>query len=311
MKRTVWCMERFVFIITIIVLILFSIGRSQQSIIAPGHDVHIFTFGGGQGANAYIKYNITSVPVSVVIDSVFITPFVHTIGPSWDGDMDFWNVNEQGWTESDSAEYLWGLPTSDSIHQAGGFGTAVGWAQSVDIKNIFLTDYNASNTYCSIKMKDPDDVTFNPMPGSPSIDLDDTLAIGNILFDQYIVCYPHEYPNAPPWLLVYYHSVGLGEERSESAKSTLSVHPNPFSRATRISLIVPQPYEFEEVIVTIFSATGRVVREFCVEAEAFDGGFSIVWSGKDKTSCRVPAGVYIIRVEAGGYEKTEKVILLK
>jgi hypothetical protein len=150
-----------------------------QAILAPVEDVFFYTFGGGQGSNTFLRYDITSVPSGRIIDSVFLTPYVYLINGGWNGNMDFWNVNDQDWSESDSCKLIWNLPTSDSTHQAGGFATAVGWTQSVDLAAIFLTDYDLGNTYCSIKMKDPDEMTSVPMPGSYPLDYDDSLMVGD------------------------------------------------------------------------------------------------------------------------------------
>jgi len=215
----------------LVILILNVVLMGDQAIIAPSEDAYVVTFGGGEGCNPFLKYDITSVPLSAVIDSVFLQVYVWEINSGWDGDVNYWNVNNQTWTESDSAKLLWDSPTSDSTYQLADFGTLVGWTQSVDIKDIFLTDYNVSNTYLSVKMKDPDDPTFVPQPGSYPFDYDDTLALGNRAFDEHIIFYPHEYPNAPPWLVVYYHAVGIYEAflpETESNSKKLHVYPNPF-----------------------------------------------------------------------------------
>jgi len=37
----------------------------------------------------------------------------------------------------------------------------------------------------------------------------------------------------------------------------------------------------------------------------------VVWQGEDDLGCRVPAGVYFIRLECGNYKKIEKTILVR
>ena len=222
----------------LVILILSSILMGDQVIIAPSEDAYIVTFGGGEGCNPFLKYNIAAVLPGVVIDSVFLQVYVWEIGSAWDGDANYWNVNNQTWTEADSAKLLWNSPTSDSTYQSADFGTAIGWTQSVDIKDIFLADYNLGNTFMSLKIKDPDDPTFMPQPGSYPFDYDDTLALGNWLFDEHIIFYPHEYPNAPPWLVVYYHAVGINEtflSGTKSNKRKLDVYPNPFFSVLNIA----------------------------------------------------------------------------
>jgi len=222
----------------LVILILSTVLIGDQTIIAPSEDVYVTTFGGGEGCNPFIKYDISSVPSGAVIDSVFLQVYVWEIGSAWDGDVNYWNVNNQTWTESDSAKLLWDSPTSDSTYQLADFGTLVGWTQSVDIKDIFLTDYNISNTYMSVKIKDPDDPTYMPPPGSYPFDYNDTLALGNWLFEEHIIFYPHEYPNAPPWLVVYHHAVGINEtflSETDSNGKKLDVYPNPFLSVLNIA----------------------------------------------------------------------------
>jgi len=47
--------------------------HSAQAILQPQQDVIVITFGGGEGCNVFAKYDITSVPGGMVIDSVFFT----------------------------------------------------------------------------------------------------------------------------------------------------------------------------------------------------------------------------------------------
>jgi len=315
-KEVDMCFSKSVFyrsIAILIVVLLLDVGSLRaQAIIAPIEDVFFYTFGGGEGCNTFIKYDITSVPSGMIIDSVYLTPYVYLINGGWNGNMDFWNVNDQDWNESDSCGLLWNLPTSDSIHQAGGFGTAVGWTQSVDLAAIFLTDYNVGNTYCSIKMKDPDEMTFNPMPGSYPYDYDDSLMVGDRAIPAvgYVVFYPHEWPNAPPWLNVFYHEVGVLEEQGRTDVLTLNVYPNPFRQTTGI--IIGNLQNTESIELRIYNATGRLVRGFPVtDCNINNSVKSVFWNGQDASGVRMPPGVYFCKLTAGDKTLIEKVCLLK
>ena len=177
--------------------------KAGEMILHPCEDVYINTFGGGVGCNPFLKFDIASLPTGATIDSVFLEVYVWRVDPPWNGNVDFWNVNNQTWTESTPAESLWReFPTSDSLSQSDGFGMAVGWARSIDIKPIFIRDYNVMHVYCSIKMKDPDDITL----WAPNLrDSDDTLRLGNDGGGSwYIYFYPHERGgDFMPKLIVY------------------------------------------------------------------------------------------------------------
>jgi hypothetical protein len=275
--KILWC-------ITVFSFLLPGFLSGDQILLAPCDDVYVITFGGGEGCNPFLKFDISLLPSGRVIDSVFVTAYIWQDNPSWDGDVNFWNVNSQVWTEADSSALIWSIPTSDSLLQPTGFGTILGWSSSIDIKDIFLTDYNVGNTYCTIKMKDPDDGTFNPMPGSYPVNSNDTLAIGDRLFPTHIYFYPHEYPNGPPWLVIHYHTAGCEEERRDRGSLhpfILRVYPNPFTESAEV-LYCGEKLE-------IFDCTGKLVRTTVSSSFGHD----------------LPVGIYFVHAE--GYRPTKVV----
>ncbi len=271
----------------IVVLFILSITMNGQTIITPVEDVFIYTFGGGQGANIFLKYDISSVPGGVVIDSAFLTPFAHYVGGNWDGDAKFFNVNSQTWTGADSARFIYNLATSDSTHQVSGFAVAMGPTRSVDLKNIVITDYSAGHTFCSMKIKDPDDPTFNPMPGSYPVNSNETLAVGEILSSRYVYLYPSEYSNAPPWLVIYHHTVDIFEKNDASI---LSMHacPNPFTHSIEISC---NAEDGSLSVLDIFNVTGMKIRS--LKSGRINDNKSIFrWDGCNDSGMLQPNGSY-------------------
>lgn len=301
---------RFVYVLIIVPFL--SVGSLHaQAIFAPVEDVFFYTFGGGQGCNTFLKYDITSVPSGRIIDSVFLTPFVYLINGGWNGNMDFWNVNDQDWSESDSCNLIWNLPTSDLTQQAGGFGTAIGWTQSVDLAAIFLTDYDIGNTYCSIKMKDPDEMTSVPMPGSYPLDYDDSLMVGDRAIGAigYIVFYPHEWVNGPPWLNVFYHAVGVSEEQSRTDALTLNVYPNPFKQMTEI--IFGNLKRAESIELKIYDISGCLIKNLLRPTPYALRPTVVSWDGRDASGKQLPPGVYFCKLETGDKTIIEKICLIK
>ncbi len=310
MKFRMSFINRSLFIVAILLVFIIGSLQAQVIVLSPVEDVFIYTFGGGQGGNPFIKYDMSTVPPDMVIDSVYLTPFVWSIGTDWDEDVNYWNVNDQNWTEGDSARLIWDLPTSDSTHQTSGFGTVVGWTQSVDLAAIFLTDYNVGNTYCSIKMKDPDDVTNVPPPGSYPINDNDSIVVGNILFDGHTIFWPREQVNGPPWLNIYYHEVGVSEEQSRISMPCLQVYPNPFKQMTDI--IFGNLQRAGSIELRIYNAAGRLVRVFPVnQCNLNDSVKSVCWDGRDASGKQSPPGVYFCRLETGDKTIIEKICLIK
>jgi len=302
--------NRFLFIIAILFVLFIGLLRGQD-IISPSEDVFIHTFGGGLGANLFLKYDISSVPGGDVIDSVFLTPFVWQIATNWDGDANFWNVNDQTWTGSDSSRLIWGLPTSDSTHQASGFATAIGWTKSVDLKDIFLTDYNAGHTYCSIKIKDPDDRTFMPQPGTYPINSNDTLILGSILDSGFVFMYPSEYPNAPPWLVVHHHLVGIAETQISADELSVQVCPNPFRKETQIRYMIHDTRDrIQDFSLEIYDVSGHLVKEFNLQSEICNLQ-SVKWQGTDNADRPVPVGVYFCKMTVEERTVVKKICLVR
>lgn len=282
---------RKVFISLILIFSVYVQIAFSEVMISPEEDVYIVTYGGGEGCNPFLKYDITSVPQGVIVDSVFLRVYAWNVDSIWDGDVNYWNVNNQTWTEVDSSGLIWNSPTSDSVHQSGDFGVEIGWTKSIDIKNIFLTDYNVANTYCSIKMKDPDDPTINPMPGSYPVDSDDSLQIGNRLFEEDIIFYPHEYPNSPPWLIVYYHETGIHDVKKYGTvtEQLLKVSPNPFTE--KVTLSIQKKEKMRNSLpdrIQIFDLCGRLVNSYPILSYRLSLGANL------------EPGVYFIK--ASGFE---------
>jgi hypothetical protein len=277
-----------------------------QTILQPVQDVIVVTFGGGEGCNVFIKYDITTVPGGMVIDSVFLTPFIISIGASWDGDAYFWNVNNQDWTEGDSCNYIYGLPVSDQVTQTGGFGTATGWGTSVDLSNILIPDYDAGHMYCSIKIKDPDDMTSVPMPGSMPVNAE-TLTVGNIIFDEYTIFYAREYPNAPPWLMVYHHSVGVEDYYNRPVEELITVTPNPTNGPVRITFCDHRTDH--QRIIGVYDINGAQIREFVYHKGQTSQVY--IWDGTDKHNIPVPSGTYFCVVTGEGYRVVALVCIVR
>jgi len=297
------CRKFVVICISILTVGLITTIHGQQSTLSPVCDVYVLTFGGGEGGNPFLKYDISSVPAGRVIDSVFLTAYVWQVNANWDGDVNYWNVTGQAWLETDSSRLIWNLPTSQMTSQATGFGTATGWTKSVDIQSIFLIDYNAGQTYCSVKMKDPDDPTFNPMPGSYPKDPNDTISIGNRVSNQHILFYPHEYVNAPPWLVVFYHTPGSIGDAGNRTASMVTIQPNPFRHATLISVGI----RIEGLGLKLYNAAGRKVNSFALSGSPY----AIRWNGTDQSGRPLPAGIYFIEVSADGLAYRHQVVLTR
>ena len=263
----------------------------------PAEDVCITTYAGGEGGNVFMKFDISDAPELDIVDSVFLVVFIWRSDSAWDGDVKFWNVNSQSWTEDTSITTIWAIPTSDSILQDADCGDTTGWTSSVDITPIFLKDYDAGNTYCSIKLKDPDDITTVPQSfGFPvPVNDADTLAVGN--FD-YIFFYPHEHLDSIPKLILYYTLIPV-EGSGQISNYKLEVRQT--SPVTTIRYQLPRK---SNVSLKIYDICGMLVDDL-LNTEQEQGTYEVNWAPRSITN-----GIYFINLKAGEHNLTEKFILL-
>jgi hypothetical protein len=84
-------------------------------------------------------------------------------------------------------------------------------------------------------------------------------------------------------------------------------HPNPFASETRIAFELPEACS---VTLEVFDTEGRVVKVLS-EREWAGGRHSVVWAGENESGASASPGVYFIRMRAGRFEATRKMMLMK
>ena len=110
----------------------------------------------------------------------------------------------------------------------------------------------------------------------------------------------HWYIPPPPAAVANEPNVILGYELKQN-------YPNPFNPTTAISFALPR---IEHVTLTILDVTGRQVRTLISESYR-EGLHSVVWDGKNDQGVVLPSGVYLYRLKAGQYLKTNKMTFLQ
>ncbi len=84
-------------------------------------------------------------------------------------------------------------------------------------------------------------------------------------------------------------------------------NPNPFNPLTTIRFELPRD---ESVRLTVYTVDGeRVVT--LVNDRLPAGAHEIAWNGRDQEGRPVPSGNYIYQLEAGGYQQTHRMTLVK
>lgn len=86
-----------------------------------------------------------------------------------------------------------------------------------------------------------------------------------------------------------------------------AVYPNPFNPSTTVAFSVPT---VQPVRVAVVDVLGRRVRTL-VDGMREGGSYRVVWDGRDDAGRAVAAGVYLVRLTAGGQGATRKVVLVR
>ncbi len=84
-------------------------------------------------------------------------------------------------------------------------------------------------------------------------------------------------------------------------------YPNPFNGTTTVAWSLASP---ERVSLRIYDTAGRLVRTL-ENGDKEAGNHRTVWNGKDNSSRGVASGVYFMRLIAGDFRQTRKIVYLR
>ena len=84
-------------------------------------------------------------------------------------------------------------------------------------------------------------------------------------------------------------------------------YPNPFNPATVIEYTLPQA---SPVTLVVLDLLGREVRRWQVPHQAA-GYHTLRWDGADSKGHPVSSGVYLYKLEAGGFTQARKMVLMR
>jgi hypothetical protein len=83
--------------------------------------------------------------------------------------------------------------------------------------------------------------------------------------------------------------------------------PNPFNPMTKIRYDLPEP---QLVRLVIYAVDGRRIATLVNEAMPA-GSHTVTWQGRSDEGEMVASGIYFFRIEAGSFNQTGKMTLLK
>lgn len=89
--------------------------------------------------------------------------------------------------------------------------------------------------------------------------------------------------------------------------TSLINYPNPFASNTLLEYELQTP---SPVVITIYNIQGQRVTQITSPRQA-PGRRSITWNGLDDNGRRVASGIYLYRLQAGGFSQTRKMVILR
>jgi DNA-binding beta-propeller fold protein YncE len=104
-------------------------------------------------------------------------------------------------------------------------------------------------------------------------------------------------------------TLGIEERPPQAARSgRLAVYPNPFRSRAVITFSAGRT---GAAVLHIHDVAGRVVRTLPLARSAAPVSGSVTWDGADDSGRNLPAGVYFVRLSAGGWSVDREVLLLR
>ncbi|MEO0124615.1 MAG: T9SS type A sorting domain-containing protein, partial [candidate division WOR-3 bacterium] len=111
----------------------------------------------------------------------------------------------------------------------------------------------------------------------------------------------------------------------------LEVYPNPFKNHCIIKFQIPNNFAIRnsqsemsfpqspirnpksEILssLAIYDVSGRLVKSFNLVSSLQHQVSSIIWDGCDNYGCRMPAGIYFVKLDTGDYALAEKMLLVR
>ena len=106
------------------------------------------------------------------------------------------------------------------------------------------------------------------------------------------------------------HTVGVAEAPDSEIPKEFALsqnYPNPFNPLTTLKCQLPKA---EHVTLTIYNIRGQKVRTLVNEVKQ-PGSYKIEWNGKNSFRLEVGTGLYVVRMKAGEFTESKKILLMK
>jgi hypothetical protein len=108
-------------------------------------------------------------------------------------------------------------------------------------------------------------------------------------------------------------NTGIAEYTNDAAGAMqLTAMPNPFTTVTKLRYsILDTGYSIINPVIEIYDAAGCLVKSFDQVSSIQNQVSSVVWDGRDDHDRQLGGGVYFVKLEAGDFSATEKILLVR
>ncbi|MBD3226233.1 MAG: T9SS type A sorting domain-containing protein [Caldithrix sp.] len=242
------------------------------------------------GANAVLSYGFTDFFNNTVVGTDTLSPYGDNSG-----------VYEAGDNMSNGVMTV----KNNIFHSNSAAITRAGDSYLYSSHNLFfdnerdtlgITEDHGNNLMTDPMFVSVDDDDYRLKEGSPALNAGTDVGLA--------------YTGAAPEMGAY---EGEGVTNIEDTNELPTVYalkqnyPNPFNPETTIRYDLP---EHANVKLTIFNALGQKVRVL-VDHQKAAGQYKVVWDGRDTNGHKVSTGIYFYHIQAGDFQKTLKMLLLK
>jgi choice-of-anchor B domain-containing protein len=97
------------------------------------------------------------------------------------------------------------------------------------------------------------------------------------------------------------------DDEVSTATVLLGNHPNPFNPSTTIRYVLSKE---THVSLSIYDMLGRLVRTIVNRVQS-EGFHEAVWDGRNASGAPVGSGIYLYKLEAGGFSQVHRMILMR
>jgi len=139
----------------------------------------------------------------------------------------------------------------------------------------------------------------------------DSEALGHAVFPGVLL----EFALQDDSLEIYYYGAPFTsvedplEEQRNFSLELFQNYPNPFNQNTVIRYSL-NPARSIHTTLKIYNILGKGVRELVCTKQC-SGDYTILWDGKDNKGKEVSSGIYFYQLQAGDYNETKKLVLIK